>query len=310
MNIVIVGAGNIGSIFAARLIAAEHQVKVIARNRRLQDIQQKGIRLKPQFGTNIEHYAVTALPELTPDVPADLILVTVQRHQIDALMPALTAHPCPCIAFMFNCGEDDSLWQKQLKGRLVWAFPSALGNMQDGIVEYVVLPGFLRFLQITTVGINAGGSLETAKKINKLFNEVRISSVLHYDMRSWLASHLALMLPPMALGVRKLQQGKPIEVSFAESRLIARAQQEAFRVIRSLKLSVTPMNMWMLSMLPSALVAPFLWMGFQTKVLRKALKGHADHAHGEVVGMYNDLKKMANKVGFSTPAIDTLCEKL
>lgn len=310
MNVVILGAGSIGSIWAGRMIDAGHNVTVVARNKRLQDLQSKGLRLKPQYGSAIETYAVNAIAELTPDVVADVILVTVQRHQLDALMPALMAQSCPRIVFMFNCGEDDSVWQKQLQGRMVWGFPAALGGMQDDVVEYVVLPGSLSFLQVTTVGINAGGSMSIAADINALFNGAKIASVLHSDMRSWLATHMALMLPLMAVGVRKIKNSQAVVMSFAEAQLMARAQQEAFSLVRSASMQVTPVNLRLLGLVPAAVVAPFLWFGFKTTVMRKALVGHADHAYGEVLAMYADYKKIAGKAGRPTPYMDKLFDGL
>ena len=306
MKIVIVGAGNMGSIFAARLIDGGHDVSVVARNNRLRDLQENGLRLRHQFRKKIEHYTPKVFAELTPDVEADLILVMVQRPQVDSLMPALTQHPCKKICFMFNCSEMNPEWQAALGSRLVWAFPAALGGTKDGIVGYLVLPGWLRFLQITTVGVAKGGDTEIAHTIVDVLSKAKIASTFHPDMPGWLMTHTGLMLAGMVMGENKLNAGENQKLSFAESKLMVQAQKECFAVVRASGSKVSPANIRLLSMVPGFLIAPSIWLISRTPSYTRAVLDHADHAHDEMQTMYQGIVANAARSGTKIPALDQL----
>jgi len=310
MNIVIVGAGNMGSIFAAKLIKAGYDVAVVARNDRLRELQQNGLRLRHQYKREIERFTPDVFAGLTPDIEADLILVMVQRPHIDALMPDLAQHPCRRICFMFNCSEINPEWQETLGNRLVWGFPSALGSTKDGIVRYLVLPGWLRFLQITTVGIAEGGDPEVAKMIVTVLNKARIASTFHPDMRSWLMTHTGLMLAGMMIGENKLKAEQKQMLTYTEAHRMMRAQKECFAVMRATGAQITPLNLFLLSFLPGILISPFVWLLSRSNAYSRAVDGHVDHAHDEIQFMYAGIKTSANRSNISTPVLDILNEEL
>ncbi|MBJ7348087.1 MAG: ketopantoate reductase family protein [Thermoleophilaceae bacterium] len=307
MKITILGAGNMGSVFAARLIDAGHDVSLVARNARLRELETNGLRLRHQFGRKIEQYSPPVFAELTPELESDVIFVMVQRPHIDALMPALEAHPCKRICFLFNCSEIDPKWQAALGNRLVWGFPSAMGGTKDGIVSYVVLPGWLRFLQITTVGVAEGGDPEVAREIVKLLNGAKIASTFYEDMRGWLMTHTSLMLPGMALGEARYRAGKNQKLSYKQAGQMARAQQEGFAVVKAAGLRVGPMNLRLLSMLPAAVTTPFIWLLTQSPQYSRSLLDHVDHAHDEMQTMSAGIKANAQRSGTATPTLDLIC---
>ena len=310
MNVVVLGTGNMGSIFAARLIKAGHRVSVIARNQRLRELQENGLRLRHQYTGKIEHYAPEVHPGLTPEIEADLILVTVQRPHIDALMPALTAHPCPMICFMFNCSKIEPAWQEALGKRLVWGFPSALAGTREGIVNYLVLPGWLRFLQITTVGEAKGGDSVVAQSIVKVLNQAGIASTYHPDMESWLMTHTALMLPPMLIGRRKYESRANQALSWREARQIIQAQKECFRVVEASGGRVTPINMRLLKIVPALLGTLGIWMISKTPAYGRAVTDHVDHGQVEMLTMYDGIKSRADSSGVAVPVLDALMQEI
>ncbi|MBI5311063.1 MAG: NAD-binding protein [Actinobacteria bacterium] len=310
MKVVVLGAGNMGSVFAGRLAHSGHEVTLIARNARLRELQQNGLRLRNRLRRRLETYRLPAEPKLTPETPADAILVMVQRPQIDELIPSLISHPCQRICFLFNCSEIDPAWQAALGDRLVWGFPSALGGTKDGIVNYVLLPRYLRFLQVTTVGVDRSGSADTAREIVGLLNQSGIATVFHPDMRSWLMSHTALMLPGMAVGERKFRSGERQTMSFRESRAVAKAQKECFAVSRAVGASITPLNMKFVSIVPSVVVACTFWLLSRTTPYGRSMTDHVDHGRGEMMTMYAGIRSQADQHSVSTEALDELCEEL
>ena len=126
---------------------------VIARGERLANIQAHGLRMQTHGKSRIEYQDVTAYPRLTPDMTADFVIVTVQRHQIDALMPDLIAHPSHNIVFMFNCVTNDEQWRHPLKGRLLWAFPAALGELKNGVSITVFCLAACRYCRLPRLAV-------------------------------------------------------------------------------------------------------------------------------------------------------------
>lgn len=90
MRIAILGAGGVGGFLAAKLIRAGHDVGLLARGAHLEAIRSAGLTL-------IENgRSTTVCPKITTDDaaalgPADLAIVAVKAHQLEALMPALSA---------------------------------------------------------------------------------------------------------------------------------------------------------------------------------------------------------------------------
>lgn len=308
MRIVVVGAGCIGTIIASRLAKAGHDVSVIARGERLANIQAHGLRMQTHGKSRIEYQDVPAFPRLTPTMTADFVIVTVQRHQIDALMPDLIAHPSHNIVFMFNCVANDDPWRHPLKGRLLWAFPAALGELKNGIVHYSVLPRSLSLLQITTIGGHAKRHA-SAIKLMKIFNKAKIPSTFHDDMPAWLKTHAALMLPVMAIGHQKLQAQHALTLSWQEANTVAQAMQECFDLVNAAD-SITPLNMKLLSLMPSAIIAFSLMTAFQVAYMQTILAGHAGHASEEILQLYIEMKHLAKKQQVETPSLDKLCVEL
>jgi 2-dehydropantoate 2-reductase len=308
MRIVVVGAGCIGTIIASRLVKAGHEVTVIARGERLANIQAHGLRMQTHGKSRIEYQDVTAYPRLTPDMTADFVIVTVQRHQIDALMPDLIAHPSHNIVFMFNCVTNDEQWRHPLKGRLLWAFPAALGELKNGIVHYSVLPRSLSLLQITTIGGHAKRHA-SAIKLMKIFNKAKIPSTFHDDMPAWLKTHAALMLPVMAIGSQKLHTQQTLTLSWLEANTVAQAMQECFDLVNAAG-SITPLNMKLVSLMPSAIIAFSLMTAFQMHSMQRILARHAGHASDEIQELYLEMKHLAKKQQVEIPSLDTLCADL
>lgn len=307
MNIVVVGAGCIGTIIAARLAKAGHNITVIARGERLATIQAQGLQMQPYGKHWIESQEVAAFPRLLPSMTADYVIVTVQRHQIDALLPDLIAHPSHNIVFMFNCVANDDPWRLLLKSRLLWAFPAVLGELDNGIVRYRVLPRSLSLLQITTIGGHPKRHA-SAIKLMKMFNKAKIPSTFHDDMTAWLKTHAALILPIMAMAYHKRQSQQALGLSWTEANTVAHAMQECFNLVNAAGNSITPLNMKLVSLMPTPIIALSLMTAYQLTYTQVMVAGHASGA--EIQQLYADMKQLANKQQVEILSLDRLCAAL
>ncbi len=89
MRIAVVGAGAIGGYLGAQLARAGEDVTFIARNRNLEAINARGLRLLLEDGSQVHADTVRAVQHMADAGPQDVVLLTVKAHQVVDLLPGL-----------------------------------------------------------------------------------------------------------------------------------------------------------------------------------------------------------------------------
>ncbi|MBZ5708407.1 ketopantoate reductase family protein [Nannocystis pusilla] len=241
MKIAIVGPGGIGSTFAFQLEQAGHDVTVVARGRRLEQLQRDGAIVTATG----KRAPVQVAAALDPTTPWDLVLVTVLVSQVEAVLPALAASAARTIMFMFNTFEPfDRLRYTVGEARFAFGFPAILASLDDGVLTTQI---FGRPVSTTV----------TDPSWAKVFTDAGIASVVHPDMESWLRTHAAFVAPVMIASARAHE--RRAGVSWSEAVTLARAVDEGFRLVRRLGNVITPAPMTVASRLPTPMTAAFLW---------------------------------------------------
>ena len=102
MRILVYGAGVLGSYLAHELVRGGHNVTMLARGRRAEELEKNGniIRHYFQFQTTVNH--VKVIRELQPDDVYDLIFVVMKYPDFEAVLPALAANHRRHIVIMGN----------------------------------------------------------------------------------------------------------------------------------------------------------------------------------------------------------------
>ncbi|WP_437530105.1 2-dehydropantoate 2-reductase N-terminal domain-containing protein [Sorangium sp. So ce726] len=251
MKIAIIGAGRIGSTFAFQLARAGHEVTVVARGERLEQLRRDGAIVSATG----ERAAVRVSAALDATAAWDLVLVTVLAFQVDAVLPALAESAAKSVMFMFNTFEPLGRLRDAVgPARFAFGFPAILATLEDGkLTSKVVTRGM-----VTTV---------TDAAWAKVFTDAGIPAVVHADMESWLRTHAALVVPAMVAVITA--HAREAGVSWAEAMNLARAMEEGFRVVRHLGNTITPEPMVTLSRLPAPAVAALLWGLSRIDAVRK-----------------------------------------
>lgn len=250
MQIAIIGPGGIGSTFAFQLSQAGHDVTVVARGKRLAQLQ-RAQAIETVGGARAPVQVAAALDAQTP---WDLVLVTVLAPQVDAVLPAVAASAAKSVMFMFNTFEPLARLRDAVGAqRFSFGFPAILATLNDGVLTHqIVTRG-----QVTTV---------TEERWAALFTSAGIATVVHADMESWLRTHAAMVVPFM-LAVGKAYERKA-GIGFGEAWGYARALNEGFGLVRKLGNAVTPGPMKVLACLPTPMVATMLWAATRHATLR------------------------------------------
>jgi 2-dehydropantoate 2-reductase len=242
MQIAIIGPGGIGSTFAFQLSLAGHDVTVIARGRRLEQLRADGAIVTADG----ERADVSVADELDASTPWDLVLVTVLVSQVDVLLPTLTRSRAATVMFMFNTFQSlDRLRDSVGAHRFAFGFPAIVASLTDGTLS----ANILRRGMSTTV---------TDPLWAKAFSDAGIPTTVEPDMQSWLRTHAAVIVPLAIAGGTADRRGSGL--SKRESLSLADAMKEGFRLVRHLGDTVTPAHMSVLGWLPTRVLAVFLWM--------------------------------------------------
>lgn len=242
MQIAIIGPGGIGSTFAFQLSNAGHEVTVVARGTRLEQLRQSGAIVTAEGARAAVH--VSAEFDMATDW--DLVLVTVLTSQVDVLLPALSASAAKSVMFMFNTFQSlDRLIEAVGPERFAFGFPAIAAGLDDGRLSSTII----RRGMLTTVSDPTWA---------KVFTEAGIPAAVDQDMESWLRTHAAMVVPVIIAGSTALRRGTGISRSEAVG--LARAMKEGFQLVRHLGNSVTPAPIAVISRSPVPAVATLLWV--------------------------------------------------
>lgn len=252
MKIAVIGPGGIGSTFALYLARAGHEVTVVARGKRLEQLQHD----RAIVTSTGERAAVEVSAALDPSIAYDLVLVTVLASQVEAVLPALARCAARQVMFMFNTFEPLARLRDAVGAtRFAFGFPAILASLEAGRLTSQVMSR-----PLTTTVTDAGWA--------RRFTDAGIRTVTHPDMESWLRTHAAFVVPAMVASV--ISHQRQAGVSWREARELARAMAEGFRLVKELGNTITPPPMGTLSRLPEDAVAALLWAMSRVPAMRKA----------------------------------------
>lgn len=317
MRILVIGAGVIGSLFGAKLAETGNEVTVLARGRRLEEVQQHGLVLEDaltgrktvaRVGTMAAPEASRAAPAAGDGAPApnqayDLALVTVRRDQLDGVLPALVAKPDIPLFMVNNPGGYAEVARAIGAGRVVVGFPGAGGTKDGPVIRYAIVPALV---QTTTVGELDGRITPRLRKIARTLRRAGFRVALSRNMDAWQKSHVALV-SPIASAIY-MAEGDPRRLAAMPEgiRLMLRAVREGFRALAAQGVPVTPWKLRSLQWLPEGLLAPLAARLFRTRLAEVAFAAHANAARGEMAQLAEELEALVRRAGRATPALDRL----
>ena len=88
MDILVYGAGVIGSVYAARLQQAGYHVSLLARGHRAVSLRIHGIQLENASTGKKTKTQVAVVEQLTPTDRYDVVIVTVRLDQLHSILPS------------------------------------------------------------------------------------------------------------------------------------------------------------------------------------------------------------------------------
>ena len=308
MRILFYGAGVLGSLYAARLHEAGHDVSVLARGRRLEELEEHGIVLQDINTGKRTATGVRVVERLTPEDAYDLVVVIVRKNQLSSVLDTLAESEAkPDVLFMLNNASGPRQMVDALgRERVILGFPAAAGWREGHEVRYFVPPGWLPRALGTTFGELDGKTSPRLERIMGVFREAGFVVAASPDMDAWLKTHAAMVIPMATAAhaaggdVHRLSRTRDALI------LMVRAIRENLAVLRELGVPVTPGTLRVLEWLPEPLLVSLHSRLLDTEGVAMATGRHADASPDETGQLDGELAELARVASVPTPAADLL----
>jgi 2-dehydropantoate 2-reductase len=240
-RILIFGAGVIGSIYAGKLSLSGQDVTILARNKRLNDLTEKGLLLKHFTQDRIDKVDINIISELKSDDIYDYIFVILRKDHLADALPVLSQNKSKNFVFMVNTPTGYSDWIKSLgEMRIIPAFPGAGGKVENGVVHYTITP---RFIQYTTLGEIGGEKSTRILDLQDCLRTAGFPIAISKNMDVWQKSHVA-MVCPIAYGIY-YDGGNNYTLAKNKDaiRQMNLSLKESYNFLNHSKIGITPLKM-------------------------------------------------------------------
>jgi 2-dehydropantoate 2-reductase len=281
VNILVVGAGVIGTVYGAHLAAAGNKVSVLGHGRRTAEIAAGGLCARDALRAGEIRSAVAVVPDARGEY--DIVLVAVRRDQLAAACARLAAlDAAPAVVFLGNNPAGRSGIAADLPGDIYLGFPGVGGVMTGGHAEYVRIRQQPTALPVT--GDPRLAALASALS-RRGFAIQRVA-----DMDGWLAYHAAFVACIAAALYRCGTDPVRLAADRGTLTLMCEAITEAFAALRASGTAGCPRN---LAVLHSPLLRPVA-VRYWARTMRSPMgelcfAAHSRHAAAEMQALGRDV---------------------
>lgn len=280
MDVLLIGSGVIGSIYAGQISLAGHRLWVLAYGDREQELTKQGIRLR-NVDTGVTETAKASLAQTADERDYDLVIVAVQATQLASTFPELrTLRGAPHIVFFGNNPEGHAAIPSDIPGSVELAFPGVGGGIKDGVVEYVRVTQ-----QPTAFESNANPA---SKTLQAALEARGFTTQQTTDMDGWLQFHTVLV---SCISMALLKTGVDTQRLGNDSKLLrqmCRAIEEGFASLKVQHIQGLPRNLALLHNPLLRFVAVRYWGGIMRSAKGELyFAAHVRHAPDEVRTLVN-----------------------
>jgi 2-dehydropantoate 2-reductase len=308
MNILVYGAGVIGSIYAARLQEAGHNVSLLARGQRAASLREHGIQLEDKLTRQRTITRVSIVEQLTPTDIYDVVIVTVRLDQLHSVLPALAANQqIPTLLFMLNNPAGMRTFEQLDPQRIVPGFPNIGGTREGDVVHYMVP----RQVSLK-LGEVDGRITPRLHQLSAIFKQAGFSVELVRDMQTWLKTH-ALMDIGLITAVI-MAGGKSAQLARTRSKVVmmVQAMREGLLALQALGTPLTPFSLKLLFLwLPRWLTVILFQFLLRLRVSELGIDAHIGGEEiEEIHQMAREMMTQLRPSPLATPTLDRLVEFL
>ena len=306
MKILVYGAGNMGSLYAALLKQAQQLVSILARGGRLAHLREHGIELENSVTGERTTTSVGVVERLKAEDAYDLVLVILPKNHVRDVIPVLFENrQTPSLMFMCNNAEGPGAMVDALgRERVLLGFPGAAAVSEGGVIRYLIASARE---QPTTIGEVDGRRSPRTERIAGTFKRAGFPVAICSNMDAWLKTHVAEISP--TANALFMAGGDPSRLAQDREALVLmlRAIREGYQVLRSHRIPITPGSHRLFEWLPERLLLAVMRRKVASEEALVKI-GHALRAQAEMKLLAEEFLALARQTSVPTPAIDRLYE--
>jgi 2-dehydropantoate 2-reductase len=304
LRVLVFGAGVLGSLYAGRLAAAGHDVALLARGARLEQLRREGLVLFDEATHQETRPRVRVVAEFQPNEAYDLAIVAVRADQLASVLPPLAAdRRVSCVLFLQNhaSGPED-LVAALGPDRVLLGFPGASGAREGGLVRYRLIPQ-----QRTTLGEPHGGVTQRLREAAAALRAAGFPVALSRRMDAWLKTH-AVFVTAVAGAIYDANGSCATLVSQpgGVTRLV-RAVRQGFRALGARGVPVEPRKLAVLFLwLPLRIPVAYWHHYFAQPAAELIFARHARAAPAEMLELVRQVRSAIQFTEVSAPDLAEL----
>ncbi|MGO9445457.1 MAG: ketopantoate reductase family protein [Thiobacillaceae bacterium] len=298
-RILVLGAGVNGSVCAAALHRAGYDVTVLARGKRLEELQERGIEIEdPLKGTSTLTH-VPVVDRLASDDIYEYVLVVVRKNQVRDFLPVLAQNQSQSVVFMVNTASGPDEWIAAIgEKRVMLGFAFAGGRREGSLIQAMRARG-----HGTPFGEANGAITERLTRLVSILNRAGLKAKAIADMPDWLVTHAAMVAP---LAMFLLKHGCDT-YALARSRedmgMLADAMRETLAVLRANGRRIVPHSVVLLDVLPRFVVTSFFRAFMSSRYAEIGAGWHCSQAPDEIFQLARELKDLVEQSCLPAPVL-------
>jgi len=304
MNILVYGAGVIGSVYAGRLQEAGYNVSLLARGQRAVSLRTQGILLEDASTGHHTTTRVSIVDHLAPTDSYDVVIVTVRLDQLVSVLPDLAAnHQIPTVLFMLNNPAGMQRFEMLEPHRVVLGFPSVGGTRQGEVIRYIIVPQVVPM----TLGEEDGRVTPRIRQLATAFKKAGFSVALSPDMPTWLKTHAIMVSCITAAVVMTKRNSAQLGRTRKHVVMMLQAIREGLLALQAQGISITPFSMKVLFLwMPRWLTVILCQYILRTPIAALGIDPHLNTAIEELRQMAREIMAQLQKSPLSTPTLSHL----
>jgi len=297
------GAGVNGSVCAAALQRAGSDVTVLARGKRLEELQEGGIEIEdPLKGTR----TVTQAPVVDRLASEDIyeyVLVVVRKNQVRDLLPVLAQNQSQSVVFMVNTASGPEEWIAALGAkRVMLGFAFAGGRREGSLIRAMRARGG----RAAPFGEANGAITERLTRLVSIFNRAGLKAKAIADMPDWLVTHAAMVAPVAMLVLKHGCDTYALARSRKDMGMLADAMRETLAVLRANGRRIVPHSAVLLDVLPRFVVTSFFRALLSSRFGEIGVGWHCSQAPDEIFQLARELKDLVEQSCLPAPVLRQL----
>ena len=303
MNILVYGAGVIGSVYAARLQQAGYNVSLLARGQRAVSLRTHGIQLENASTGKKTTTQVAVVEQLAPTDRYDVVIVAVRLNQLDSILPVLAAnHEIPTLLFLLSNPAGLRQFEELDPQRVVPGFPVVGGVRKGDVVHYMAhrpVP--------TMLGEVDGRVTPRLRQLAAVFKQAGFTVKLSPDIQTWLKTHAIMDMGIIIVAVMMTGGSAQLARSRRNVVMLVQAIREGLLALRALGTPLTPFSLTMLFLwFPSFLTVILFQSLLRTRLSVLGIDAHLGDDREEIRQVAREIMAQLRSSPLATPTLSRL----